>query len=146
MTFDARVRLAIYEHFITNGCAPLAADLSRSMKVSRDEIDASLHRLAGGRLLILQPASGEIYTCPPFSAVPQAFHVESRGRSWDAICAWEALGIPALLNEDADVQTACGDCGEALTLRVGNGKLEDSAARIHFVVPAKHWWDNIVFT
>jgi hypothetical protein len=74
----------------------------------------------------------------PFSAVPTAFAVRAGDRRWWANCAWDALAIPPLVGVDAVVETACPDCGEALTDR------GDAVA--HFAVPARDWWRSIGFT
>jgi hypothetical protein len=83
----------------------------------------------------------------PFSAVETPHRVEADGRSWWANCAWDALGIPAALHVDGHVESACPDCGERLELEVRDGELAGGAdLLVHFVVPARHWWDDIVFT
>lgn len=82
----------------------------------------------------------------PFSAVPTPFQVEADGRSYWGNCVWDALGILAMLKRDGQVVTGCGDCNAAMTVTVRDGAVADSAGFAHFSVPAKHWWDNIVFT
>jgi hypothetical protein len=83
----------------------------------------------------------------PFSAVPTPHRVVSAGRSWYANCAWDALGIPAALHADGDVESACADCGEPVRLTVRDGELVGGAdLLVHFVVPARRWWDDIGFT
>ena len=37
-------------------------------------------------------------------------------------------------------------CGEALTLFIRNNEVAGDQGVIHFSIPAKQWWDNIVFT
>lgn len=55
---------------------------------------------------------------PPFSAVPTPFAVDTSRHSAYANCAWDALGVPIMLGERARVVTACGCCGEAITLEI----------------------------
>ena len=57
-----------------------------------------------------------------------------------------ALGIPAMLNCDARIVAACGDCGEGITLAVMDGEVVGHTEVIHFAVPAARWWQDIVFT
>ena len=58
----------------------------------------------------------------------------------------EFLGSAAL-HTDGVVSSACPDCGEPLELEVRDGKLVDGAdLLVHFVVPARRWWDDIGFT
>jgi hypothetical protein len=83
----------------------------------------------------------------PFSAVEAPHRVEAGGREWFANCAWDALGIPAALHTDGSVRSECPDCGEPLELEVRDGELvRGSELLVHFVVPARRWWDDISFT
>jgi len=44
------------------------------------------------------------------------------------------------------VATRCPDCAEELRLDVAGGKLVGAEGIVHFSVPARQWWDDIVFT
>jgi alkylmercury lyase-like protein len=72
--------------------------------------------------------------------------VSARGGSYYGNCVWDSLGIISLLGGEGSVETACPDCSEALRLRVADGKLVESEGVVHFSVPARRWWDDIVFT
>ena len=82
----------------------------------------------------------------PFSAVPTAYRVHAGGRSWYANCAWDAFGICAALHVDGRIETACPDCGEALTVEVRERRPDRAELLFHCLVPASNWWDDIVFT
>ncbi len=82
----------------------------------------------------------------PFSAVPTAFRVLAKGRSWYANCAWDAFGIPAALGVDGRVESSCPDCGEPYTVDVDERTIDRPDLLFHCLVPAAHWWDDIVFT
>jgi hypothetical protein len=81
----------------------------------------------------------------PFSAVPTPFVVRVEDRSWYGNCIWDAMGIPAMLQQDAAIEASCGCCGTAMQLRVVNGSLEEASGIAHFAIPATRWWDDIVF-
>jgi hypothetical protein len=82
----------------------------------------------------------------PFSAVPTRFRVHAGGRSWFANCAWDAFGICAALDVDGEIQTSCPDCGEAIEVSVVDRRPDDENLLFHCLVPARAWWDDIVFT
>lgn len=104
----------------------------------------SLRQLAAARVLVLQPESGEILMAPPFSAVPTPFLVRTTRHTSYANCAWDALGVPVMLQDAAEITTACGCCGESMVLAANTS----AAGRgvMHFAVPARNWWDDLVFT
>jgi hypothetical protein len=119
--------------------------VAEALGLSQAAVAESFRRLAEKRVLALD-ANGEILMAPPFSAVPTGFLVESDARSWWGNCIWDALGILAMLRRDGRVLASCGDCGTAMTLEVTGGALEPAEGVAHFAVPARRWWEDIVFT
>src|SRR5688500_17199 len=142
---DWQVRRHIYDVAMQSGKLPLIADISAELNVSIETTQAALGRLAAGRALVLQPETGEILMANPFSAVPTPFLVQAPDFSCYANCIWDALGIPAMLHQNAQIKTTCGDCGLALELKVVNDRVQGNPSVVHFAVPAHHWWDDIVF-
>ncbi len=145
-TQDKEVRRFIFDTLMRTGRAPASGEIASTLGMLRDLVLQSLRRLAGAHMLYLQKASGEILMAGPFSAVPTAFNVESRDVTYWGNCIWDALGIPAMLRHDARITTACGDCGERMQLTVEGGKLVPAEGIIHFAIPARRWWDNLVYT
>lgn len=143
---DKEVRRLTYDTFIRTGRAPSIADLASSLDVPLASARDSLERLDQAHMLVLQRGSGEILMANPFSAVPTPFQVESGGVSYWGNCIWDSLGVPAMLHRDARIIAACGDCGEAMQLSIEGGNLAPAEGLIHFAIPARHWWDNIVYT
>jgi hypothetical protein len=82
----------------------------------------------------------------PFSAAPTPYRVHAAGRDWYGNCAWDAIGICAALHADGRIETTCADCGEPIALAIENGRPDDESLVFHCLVPAAHWWDDIVFT
>jgi Alkylmercury lyase len=82
----------------------------------------------------------------PFSAVPTAYRGRAGERWWYANCAWDALGILSALDVDGRIESSCPDCGEPYAVEVADGKVDRPDLLFHCLVPAAHWWDDIVFT
>jgi hypothetical protein len=144
---DNRVRLHLYERFVADGRPPSAARTAEALALTPDEAEASYRRLEQGRVIVLAPGTTNVWMANPLSAVPTRFRaVTDDGRSWWGNCVWDGLGVLAMVGSDGVVDTSCPDCGETLELRVKNGELQPVDAVVHFVVPARHWWDNIGFT
>jgi Alkylmercury lyase len=144
---DLRVRNHAYVSFVRDGIAPTPADAAADLGLAEAEAAAAYRRLHDAHALVLEPDSVRIRMLNPFSAVETPHRVESAGRSWFANCAWDALGIPAALHADGRIESVCPDCAEPLELEVATGELvRGSELLVHFVVPARHWWDDIGFT
>jgi hypothetical protein len=143
---DALIRRHVYSVALERGSPPTVAEISRATDLPEGDVRAGLQRLSAGRVLVLQPGSGEILMAAPFSAVPTAFLVQTSRYQAFANCIWDALGIPAMLGEAAVIRTACGCCGERMELSVGRDGPETTDGVIHFALPAARWWEDIVFT
>ena len=143
-SIDRDVRLAVYRGIVEEGWPPTAPEVAGELGVATPEVETSLRRLADGHAFVLAPGTPYIWMASPFSAIPTPFEVLVGDRRYFGNCIWDALGIPACLNADARIQTYCPDCSEPLSLDVGNGTIDASAAGvIHFAVPAARWWDDI---
>jgi len=145
IAFDKVVRYHVYDYVMREGLHPTIAEASSALSHSSDEVKSSFQRLADGHILVLQKQSGEILMANPFSAVPTPFLVKGGCRSYYGNCIWDAMGIPAMLKQDAVIEASCGCCSTAMNLKITNGSLEEARGIAHFAIPAAHWWDDIVF-
>ena len=143
---DLALRNLTYARFVELGRAPTAAEVAAVGGRSRAKVTAGWERLHAEHALVLSPATGGIAMANPFSGVPTAHRVQAAGRWWYGNCAWDAFGICAALHEDGRIETSCPDCGESLAVEVRGGQPDDESLLFHCLVPAAHWWDDIVFT
>jgi hypothetical protein len=135
------LRNRTYAAFVELGRAPTAGELGDVQPVR--EGWRSLHE---AHALVLNPATDEIRMANPFSAVPTAYRVLANDRWWYANCAWDAFGILSALDVDGRVESSCPDCGELYAITVRDSAIDRSDLLFHCLVPAAHWWDDIVFT
>jgi Alkylmercury lyase len=142
---DLEVRNHVYRRFVELGRAPLFAELEAE-RGGADETEAALRRLHDAHALVLDADRPEIRMANPFSAVPTPHRVQAGGRSWYATCAWDAFGIPAALHVDGRISSACPDCQAPIEIDVRDRRPWPDEHVFHVVVPAEHWWDDIVFT
>lgn len=142
---DLRVRAAVYDSAMSRTRPSTARELSEGLDLPLDEVRASLERLASAKALVLQPESREVLMANPFSAVPTPFAVLAADRLYFGNCVWDALGIPAMLGCAGRVETSCACCGEAMSLEVRDQSLQACEGLVHFAVPARRWWEDIVF-
>jgi hypothetical protein len=146
LTTDLDVRNATYRLFAAQGSAPTADDVAAATGTPGAEVLESWQRLHAAHALVLEPGGREIRMANPFSAVPTAHRVEAAGRWWYANCAWDAFGVCATLHVDGRIESTCPDCGALLTIAVTDGQPDDPSLLFHCRVPARLWWEDIVFT
>lgn len=142
--FDKQVRRYVYEYFVQQRQAPTVLQCAQALVTDISHVQAAFRRLAEGKALVLQN-NGEILMAEPFSAVPTAFYVEVGAHAWWGNCMWDALGIPAMLKQDARIVTACGCCGDAMMVEIRDGELLNASGVVHLAIPPKDWWKNVVF-
>lgn len=143
---DLKLRELTYRLFVDRGRAPTPDDVASTAGLTRADVESGWRRLHDAHALVLNAATGEIRMANPFSAVPTAYRVYARGRWWYANCAWDAFGVCAALHVDGRIETSCPDCGEPLVIDVRDERPSDESLLFHCLVPAAHWWDDIVFT
>jgi hypothetical protein len=138
---DLELRRRTYAFFVEHGRAPAAAELGEP-----EEVAAGWRRLHDAHAVVLNPATDELRMLNPFSVVPTAYRVEANGRWWYGNCAWDAIGICAALHVDGRIETSCPDCGEPMAFDIRDRQSSDESLFFHVFVPARRWWDDIVFT
>jgi len=144
---DLDVRRAVYARVVRDGQAPTVPDVASDLGLSASAVAAAYRRLHDAHALVLRAGSLEIRFANPFCFDRTPHRVTAAARTWIGTCAWDALGIPAALHADGRVETECACCGEPLELEVAAGELVRGAELlVHFVVPARRWWDDIGFT
>jgi hypothetical protein len=145
--FDWGLRTHVYATFARSGKAPSVDDLSAVTGAPSARVTASLRSLAEARELVLDPERREIRMAHPFSAVPTDFSVETPDFTCWANCAWDALGVPAILGADASIRTTCPATGDALEFGVEKRKVVGSDdVVVHLLTPLRKAWEDIGFT
>lgn len=151
-TFDQHnaidaARIFIYTRVAESGAPPTAEEIARNSELSVDDAFETLKVLGATKRVVLDPKSGEVWMCGPFSAVPTRFRVHGEHASWWANCAWDMLGIPATLGIPARIETSCACCNEPATIEVDavTGPTSEEGI-VHIFLPAKRWYDDIGFT
>jgi hypothetical protein len=139
------VRSAIYAAIVRTASAPAYGDVARGLGIDLAIAQQAYRALADAHVIVLTPGTMDIWSAPPFSAVPTPFRVRSGGLFWYAPCAWDAFGIPAALKRDSTCEATCAWSGEPLHTGVRTGAAFGDGV-IHLLVPAARFWDDIVHT
>ena len=140
--FDRQVRVQIYRHVIASSEGPSVAQIAAERGWAPDEVAEAFHRLASEHRIVLLPEEDRVWMAHPFSGVETGYEVIVGNRSWFANCAWDALGVLALMG-DGKAISAHGET--ELVWSVANGTVSPDGV-IHLPVPAREFWDDIGFT
>ena len=144
---DWDIRLYVYEALATSGYAPSARELGARFAIADAEARQALQRLQDAHALVLAAESGEILMAHPFSAAPTDYRVFIGKTAYYANCAWDSLGIPAMLGADARIEARLPSSRELVEYGVEQGKLIGGhRVLVHFAKPFRQWYDDIVDT
>jgi hypothetical protein len=143
--FDWSVRTHVYRSFADTGRAPAIPQIAATLGTTEHRVRTALDRLFDAHELALR-GDGAVWMANPFSAVPTAYPVRTPTMACWANCAWDALGVPAMLETDGWTTTACAESGVPLHFGVEDGRLRGDDAVIHLVTPLRDAWVDIGFT
>jgi alkylmercury lyase-like protein len=140
------LRVFVYDELLARGAPPSSGEIGAHFGTTPDEARRALADLKIGKTILVDPQSGEIWMAGPFAARPTSYHVVSGERSWWANCAWDMFGVAMIANERARVHTRCTDCSTPMTIVADPAAAPNDDAVVHFLLPARQWYDDIGFT
>ena len=148
LTFDQQVRNCIYAYFIEHTRPPTVAEAAEDLGASPDQVGEAYRSLGDHHAVFLEAGAAEpsVRMAFPFSAVPTPFRVTVQEKTYFANCAWDMLGIPAALHQDAVIEASCADCGEVLSIQIVNAQVADSETIAHFLLPFHQWYADLADT
>ncbi len=145
--FIWKVRVFVYEWFAENAGAPTTDDIACHFGITHEKAGQALSSLHEKHALFLEPGTVTIRLANPFSGIPTAFTVAVRRKTYWANCAWDCFGIVAALQaSEASIASTCAQSGAALHLTVAQDQVKSAGEIVHFLVPFRHWYDNLVYT
>ncbi len=146
MITNSELHYQIIKAIIDNGFAPTVDDLAGMLKADREDVIKQLYDLQDYHGVVLHPDQPKVWVIHPFSLAPTNFYVTSKRGSWWGNCAWCSLGVAALLNEDVKITTRIGAETKQVEITIVNGEIQEKNYFVHFPIPMKHAWDNVMYT
>lgn len=137
---------AIISFFLKNQRPPTISEVASRFRCDEIEARKGLRALADYHGVVLHPNSDEIWVAHPFSAAPTTCVVRSESCTWWGNCAWCSLGLAHLAGGTATIETRIGAIDDYATIKIDNGKLIDTDFVVHFPIPMKNAWDNVIYT
>ena len=142
---DPQIRVFVYRYIVEHGRPPTVAETATGMDLPPADVQAAYGRLHDRHALLLEPGANTVRMAWPFSGVPTPFRVQANYRRYWANCAWDALGIPALLQTDALIESVFADTDEPAILTVAGARVHGQGLA-HFAVPFRRWYADVIFT
>ncbi|MEM7371751.1 MAG: alkylmercury lyase family protein [Bacteroidota bacterium] len=144
--FQDRLRYYINRFIFEHGFAPSVAELAGIDNCSEKEVQHGLEELVANHAIVLHPGSHKIWVAHPFALFPTLFWVESEHQSWYGNCSWCSFGVAALVGDKVRIHTKLNGTIDPLIIHIREGNVQEAELVVHFPVPAKRFWDNVVYT
>ncbi len=146
MITNSKLHYTIIRKIIDNGFAPDVEELSKILGADKDEVIRALYGLQDYHGVVLHPNEPKVWVIHPFSLAPTNFYVKSKNGEWWGNCAWCSLGVAALLKDDVKITTRVGAETKQIEINIVNGEIQEKNYYIHFPIPMKNAWDNVLYT
>jgi alkylmercury lyase-like protein len=141
------LRQFIYNTLIDDGRVPSSGDIATHFSVSQSDALQALREMKIGKTILPDPRTGELWMMGPFAAVETQYSIRAGKRRWFANCAWDMLGVAHLVGEPVDIEAQCTDCGAPLGLHLEpDDDTVGADLLVHFLLPARRWYNDIGFT
>lgn len=146
MLTNSSLHYKIIKGIVDNGFAPTNLDLAKAFQVTEEKIIDALHELQDYHGLVLHPNEPKVWVIHPFSLAPTNFYVKTIDGEWWGNCAWCSLGVAALVDGDVKITTTIGAETKQIEINITNGQVQEKEYFIHFPIPMKNAWDNVIYT
>jgi hypothetical protein len=140
---DRVVRASVFELLVAGSLVLTPSELAVTTGLTIDTVAESLVRLSVEHRLVLSAEGDRVVMAHPFSSIPTNYQSQIGDCTWWANCAWDAFGVLVLLGDGRVVATPPGRAESVWTVREG---VVAPDGLVHFVVPARRFWDDIEFT
>lgn len=136
----------IISFFLDYQRPPTTLEIASRFQCKAAEVRHALRALAEYHGVVLHPNTDEVWVAHPFSAAPTTCVVKSGHHKWWGNCAWCSFGVVQLAGGTATIETRIGAIDEHATIRFKDGKLLDTDFVVHFPIPMRQAWDNVIYT
>ena len=144
--FQDKVRIEVNRYIFNKGFAPTTLELSKALRTSEDTVKVGLRQLADNHAIVLHPNSFDIWAAQPFALFPTLFWVESGEKKWWGNCTWCSLGIASLTKQSTTIFTKVSGEEEPIRIDIIDNKVIQKDLLVHLPIPAKRFWDNVIYT
>ena len=153
-----QVRHFVYTHFADTTLPPSVDVTAAYFNITTAEAGEYYRELHNRHAFFLEPETLTVRMANPFSGIPTDFKVHANNKTYYANCAWDMLGIPAMLKCDAVMDAKFTESNEPVQLEIKNGNIyalgggpaaedgDGSNPLIHFPLPFARWYDDLTFT
>ena len=128
-----RLHRSLIDAVLVTGSVPSLSALAGQLATSPEAIEKGLRGLAAADYPALD-ANGQVTCLYPLSVTPTPHAVVVDGARRFAMCAIDALGMPAMLDRELDIDGRCAVCNTVVAVRVRPGMLVTVAPATTMVV------------
>lgn len=123
---ERRLHRSLIEAILATGSIPPVSELVTRLETSEEALRAGLATLVAADYLSLDE-DGEVSCLYPFSPTPTSHVVVIDGQPRYAMCAIDALGIPAMLGQELGIEGRCAVCNAPIAIDIRPGEIKNAS-------------------
>jgi mercuric reductase len=112
-----RLHRTLIDGVLVTGNVPALSALASQLETSLEAIQEGLQDLGAADYLALD-VGGQVTCLYPLSVTPTPHAVIVNGAQRFAMCAIDALGMPAMLDRELDIEGSCAVCNTTIAMQV----------------------------
>jgi len=121
---EIQILRQIFRFVLRHAKHPTIKDLQLSLNRSEEEIIHTLDEFEKRDLLLRKKGSQEIVSIYPLSLRPTQHQIVLEGGPrLFAMCAVDALGMPAMFNKNAKIVSQCEECKREVSFEIRSGEI-----------------------
>ena len=142
----SQLRVFVYDHIVDLGVPPTSREIADHFATSPEDALRAIREVKIGKTILPHPTTGEIWMAGPFASTRSDYEVVGSEVRWWANCAWDMFGVAQIVGEPVRIEARCGDCEAPMSLEADATHEPADGYVVHFLVPARRWYDDIGFT
>ena len=115
---EDRVRSSLLRLYRERGRAPAVADLARYAGLGEADVRESLLRLRERDMVVLDAQAETIEGAYPFTERDTGHRLTIDGRTVNAMCAIDALGVGDMCGSDIEIESRCRACDAPIRITI----------------------------
>jgi alkylmercury lyase-like protein len=144
---DWQIRVFIYGFFLENTRPPSSAETAQKFNILVAEAQQVYQRLHNAHHIFLDMQTNEIRMANPLSAIPTDYRVKLNDKWLYANCAWDTLGVAAMVGQDAVIAATLPISRDVVTYHVKSDELlADDNLIVNFALPVRQWYNDLIHT
>jgi len=137
---EKQIRRFVYTFFLEYERPPTYQETAQQYNFADDTARLHYRALHSKHAFFLNPGTDDIRIANPLSALETTYITHVQGHRYYANCGWDMLGL-----SEARIEVHCTDCNQLTSITLQDDTVLGQGI-VHFLVPAREWYEDLIYT